>query len=472
MGNRQAREGDLTLDGGILLNGCENIRVNQRRAITKNSTHRCPSRGTLGPVVSGSTTVFYNSKPASRVDDHVICIPEDDEEIEKRIDIAIANLSTVYGSMLEEYNASPEEYMANLEERRTEQGDYEDMMDRYESDLEYYELEEKDLEVLDRMIEIQNDTGVWIDPNKEALGSNVFSSLNRDALALVARVSGEKSIPAGRSFAMWIKEQQLGLGENDITEKGRFQVDGRSEKDARVAAMGRLYGEITRLDAMVIKTTLVQRGDDGSLDTRLIPDAHHDKKFRDFGTAVFLGDSETVNNLLKASLESIDIVNNEDGTWVATPTMDFYAVSLEVSDALYRHYEASAHGSHPLTAIRWTVSDCTYNEYTRLMMRHFNVEHASDLEDIILSAKVDDYQSDLVELSMDDEIGIPNLKEYASKSYDSDSDGEGDTYDISKLSRIGIASEIERLGAELLYEVAFRCGDRIETGSNNVFVGA
>jgi uncharacterized Zn-binding protein involved in type VI secretion len=74
MSRPQARVGDRTSHGGVIVTGAARTFVNGRKAARKGDLHVCPiySHG-VRPIVTGSPDTLIEGKAAARVGDRVAC---------------------------------------------------------------------------------------------------------------------------------------------------------------------------------------------------------------------------------------------------------------------------------------------------------------------------------------------------------------------------------------------------------------
>lgn len=78
-----ARLGDLTVHGGVIVQGCPSVLINGRLAARLSDQHVCPAFQGLqphvgGPICQGSATVSIGGLPAARVTDLAICMGPSD----------------------------------------------------------------------------------------------------------------------------------------------------------------------------------------------------------------------------------------------------------------------------------------------------------------------------------------------------------------------------------------------------------
>ena len=70
----QARVGDPTSHGGVIVTGAARTFVNGRKAARKGDLHVCPLPGHgVRQIVTGSPDTFIEGKAAARVGDKVAC---------------------------------------------------------------------------------------------------------------------------------------------------------------------------------------------------------------------------------------------------------------------------------------------------------------------------------------------------------------------------------------------------------------
>ena len=71
---QQARLGDKTSHGGVIITGSPDTRVNGRPAARLGDLHVCPLPGHgTAAILTGSGTVKINRRPAARVGDRTAC---------------------------------------------------------------------------------------------------------------------------------------------------------------------------------------------------------------------------------------------------------------------------------------------------------------------------------------------------------------------------------------------------------------
>lgn len=71
---KQARLGDSSSHGGLIISGSPDTLVNGRAAARLGDMHVCPILGHgVTPIVTGSATVKVNQRPAARVGDVAAC---------------------------------------------------------------------------------------------------------------------------------------------------------------------------------------------------------------------------------------------------------------------------------------------------------------------------------------------------------------------------------------------------------------
>lgn len=74
MSRQQARVGDRTSHGGVIVTGAARTLVNGRKAARQGDLHVCPTPGHgVRPIVTGSPNTFIEGKAAARVGDQVAC---------------------------------------------------------------------------------------------------------------------------------------------------------------------------------------------------------------------------------------------------------------------------------------------------------------------------------------------------------------------------------------------------------------
>lgn len=74
-----ARVGDLTIHGGVIVQGCSTVLIGGQQAARQGDLHVCPlSDGPKphvgGPILTGSGQVLIGGQPAARVGDAALCI--------------------------------------------------------------------------------------------------------------------------------------------------------------------------------------------------------------------------------------------------------------------------------------------------------------------------------------------------------------------------------------------------------------
>ena len=74
MARKQARVGDPSSHGGVIVTGAARTSVNGKKAARKGDLHVCPIPGHgIQPIVTGSPNTFIEGKAAARVGDRVAC---------------------------------------------------------------------------------------------------------------------------------------------------------------------------------------------------------------------------------------------------------------------------------------------------------------------------------------------------------------------------------------------------------------
>ena len=74
MSRTQARVGDSSSHGGVIVTGAARTLVNGRKAARKGDLHVCPIPGHgVRPITTGSPNTFIEGKAAARVGDQVAC---------------------------------------------------------------------------------------------------------------------------------------------------------------------------------------------------------------------------------------------------------------------------------------------------------------------------------------------------------------------------------------------------------------
>ncbi len=74
MGKPQARMGDATSHGGLIVTGAMRTFVNGRPVARMGDLHACPIPGhSVNPIVTGSLDTFTEGRPNARIGDVTAC---------------------------------------------------------------------------------------------------------------------------------------------------------------------------------------------------------------------------------------------------------------------------------------------------------------------------------------------------------------------------------------------------------------
>lgn len=74
MAKKQARVGDPSSHGGVIVTGAARTFVNNKKAARLGDLHVCPIPGHgIRPIVTGSPNTFIEGKAAARVGDRIAC---------------------------------------------------------------------------------------------------------------------------------------------------------------------------------------------------------------------------------------------------------------------------------------------------------------------------------------------------------------------------------------------------------------
>lgn len=308
-----ARMFDRTEHGGVVLSGSANVIINSLPAVRVKDPHICPLHGG-GLVSEGSETVSINSRAAARRTDGLVCAGDEATQLKKLVE----NWKRLF------------DLQANGEDPA-------------------------------KLNEWQAETQVQFG-RKGKDENNPYYGIPKEAMLAALRASANTGTPPEEILALWAKEGYL--GDVKPTLANGVNVDASSPELARAWARSLLYYEQFGSDHFT--AYIPHEGTDNTLD---LDQSRHEPAFVEAIAGLSQYDDAEAQHMAD-SINSELIVTGGGGHYVVTPTPEFYARSLVLSDNFFNDTISNRFdqlgGRSPSTALnylQWNMGTDKFREF-------------------------------------------------------------------------------------------------------------